>query len=61
MSWHVRGTQLPFGRDVQDVWLDAAGAALDQPTPGAETLPGSFFLRGLVDAHAHPAITAEGG
>ena len=60
-AWHVRGTALPFGRDEQDVWYDEAGAAHDSPLPGAESLPGSFFLTGLVDAHAHPAISAVDG
>jgi imidazolonepropionase-like amidohydrolase len=57
MTWHVRGTELPFGHDVRDVWFDADGAAHDDPLAGSETLPGRFFLAGLVDAHAHPAIT----
>ncbi len=61
MSWHVRGTHLPYGRDVQDVWFDATGSQQDRPLDDAETLPGAFFLSGLVDAHAHPAISADSG
>jgi imidazolonepropionase-like amidohydrolase len=30
----------------------------DRPIPDAEQLPGAFFLPGLVDAHAHPAVGA---
>ena len=29
----------------------------DEPLAAAEALPGRYVLRGLVDAHAHPAVT----
>ena len=62
MPWHVHGTLLPFGGDVHDAWFDEAGLVHDEPLVGSETLPGRFFLAGLVDAHAHPAAvgTPEG-
>jgi len=57
-TWAVRGVELPFGRECRSWWIDAAGAAQDEPTEDAEPLPGSFVLPGLVDAHAHPALAA---
>jgi imidazolonepropionase-like amidohydrolase len=54
-SWVLRGTELPFG-DEGEWFIDAAGRARSQPVAGAEHVPGRFVLRGLVDAHAHPAI-----
>jgi imidazolonepropionase-like amidohydrolase len=56
-AWAVRGVELPFGSQARSWWIDAAGAAHDEPADGAEALPGSYILPGLVDAHAHPAIT----
>jgi imidazolonepropionase-like amidohydrolase len=57
-AWAVRGIELPFGSESRSWWIDAAGAAHDDPVGDAEPLPGGFILPGLVDAHAHPAVTA---
>jgi len=57
-GWAVRGVVLPYGRDAERWWVDASGSVRDRPVPGAEPLPGRFFLPGLVDAHAHPAVAA---
>jgi len=56
--WAVQGIGLPFGDEPGRWWIDADGAVHDRPLPGAESLPGRFFLSGLVDAHAHPAVGA---
>jgi imidazolonepropionase-like amidohydrolase len=50
VRWVARGVELPSGDEGE--WF--AGEA----TPNAEPqeLPGRFVLRGLVDAHAHPAV-----
>jgi imidazolonepropionase-like amidohydrolase len=55
-AWAVRGVELPFGSETRSWWIDTTGAAHDEPVNGAEVLPGSYILPGLVDAHAHPAI-----
>jgi hypothetical protein len=55
-AWAVRGIELPFGDQAESWWIDAAGSVHEQPIAGADPLPGRFFLSGLVDAHAHPAI-----
>jgi imidazolonepropionase-like amidohydrolase len=57
-AWAVRGIELPFGSGPRSWWIDAAGAAHDDPVEQAEPLPGGFILPGLVDAHAHPALGA---
>lgn len=57
-AWAVRGIELPFGSESRSWWIDAAGAAHDEPVEGAEPLPGGFILPGLADAHAHPALAA---
>jgi imidazolonepropionase-like amidohydrolase len=40
------------------LWIDASGSVRDRPIPDADPLPGGYFLPGLVDAHAHPAVGA---
>ncbi|HEY1321569.1 MAG TPA: amidohydrolase family protein [Streptosporangiaceae bacterium] len=57
-AWAVRGVELPFGNEPRSWWIDASGAAHDQPLAGAGLLPGRYVLPGLVDAHAHPALAA---
>ena len=57
-AWAVRGVELPFGNEPRSWWIDASGAAHDQPLAGADPLPGRYVLSGLVDAHAHPAVAA---
>lgn len=59
-SWFVDGIELPFGECHDRVWVDdQRGVAHDQPIDESETLPGSYYLTGLVDAHAHPAIGTD--
>ena len=55
-AWAVDGVELPFGDQAGSWWIDAAGSVHERPIAGADPLPGRFFLSGLVDAHAHPAI-----
>ena len=57
-AWAVRGVELPFGDAPGAWWIDALGSVHDRLIAGADPLPGRFFLPGLVDAHAHPAISA---
>ena len=52
----MQGVELPFGDEAAAWWVDASGAVHDRPIADAELLPGGFFLSGLVDAHAHPAV-----
>jgi hypothetical protein len=55
-AWAVRGVELPFGDQTGSWWIDTAGSVHEQPIAGADPLPGRFFLAGLADAHAHPAV-----
>jgi imidazolonepropionase-like amidohydrolase len=55
-AWAVHGVELPYGDAAGSRWIDASGSMHDRPVPGAEHLPGGFFLAGLVDAHAHPGV-----
>ncbi len=57
-SWAVHGVQLPFGDTPRSWWVDELGTIHDQPIGEPEALPGRYVLAGLVDAHAHPAVTA---
>jgi imidazolonepropionase-like amidohydrolase len=50
-SWKLPSLHLPDG-DQRDLWVED-GRFTSAPVAGAETLPGSFALPGLVDAHAH--------
>jgi imidazolonepropionase-like amidohydrolase len=53
--WVVRGVELPS--DEEGEWfVDPFGRLSNLPLDDAEPVPGRFVLRGLVDAHAHPAI-----
>jgi hypothetical protein len=54
----VHGVHLPYGDERESWWIDASGSIHDQPVAGADHLPCRFFLPGLVDAHAHPAVGA---
>lgn len=47
---------LPDGDRAVDLWVDEAGCLVSEPMPGAERLPGSYVIPGLVDAHAHPTV-----
>jgi hypothetical protein len=58
MSWSVRAIELPDGDRLVDLWVDDAGRLATEPPAGAERLPGKFVAPGLVDAHAHPTVTA---
>lgn len=55
-AWAVRGVELPFGDREQSWWLDDSGTVGERPIDGAEQLPGRYVLKGLVDAHSHPAM-----
>jgi imidazolonepropionase-like amidohydrolase len=57
----LRGVVLPEGED-RDVWVDAEGLVSAEPVPGAETVAaGGFLVPGLVDAHCHVGLDADGG
>lgn len=56
-SWAVHGVELPFGDRARSWWVDESGIVHDEPIGDAEVLPGRYVLPGLVDAHAHPAVT----
>jgi imidazolonepropionase-like amidohydrolase len=56
-SWTVHGVQLPFGDTPRSWWVDELGTIHDEPIGGAEALAGRYVLPGLVDAHAHPAVS----
>jgi imidazolonepropionase-like amidohydrolase len=58
MSWFVHAVPLPDGDRPVDLWVDDGGCLAAEPVPGAERLPGRFVAPGLVDAHAHPTVTA---
>jgi hypothetical protein len=55
-AWEVRGVELPFGDQAGLWWIDESGSVRDRTIPAADALPGGFFVLGLVDAHAHPAV-----
>jgi imidazolonepropionase-like amidohydrolase len=55
-AWTVHGIELPFGDEPRSWWIDAEGSIHDRPVADAEPLPGRYFLPGLADAHAHPAL-----
>jgi imidazolonepropionase-like amidohydrolase len=57
-AWAVRGVELPFGDEAGLWWIDASGQVGGEPIPAADPLPGGYFLPGLIDAHAHPAVGA---
>ncbi len=58
---HLRAVVLPDG-DERDVWVDADGLLRDEPVDGAETLVDrGWLLPGLVDAHCHVGLDAQGG
>lgn len=59
-TWVLRGVELPFGDEVE--WfVDVDGRVSSQPVDAVDQVPGRFLLRGLVDAHAHPAIRQGDG
>jgi imidazolonepropionase-like amidohydrolase len=56
---HVRGVLLPAGAP-GDLWV-ADGVICAEPVPGAITVcDGGYLLPGLVDAHCHIGIGAQG-
>jgi len=56
---HVRGVVLPDGEE-RDFWI-VNGRVRTEPVPGAETIvDGGYVLPGLVDAHCHIGIAADG-
>lgn len=50
------GVELPFGDRPVRRWISSGGEISDAPIQGTDQLPGRYFLYGLVDAHAHPAV-----
>jgi len=58
VPWRVTAVQLPDGDHPSDFWVDTSGCLTTTPVPDAETLPGTYVIPGLVDAHAHPAVAA---
>ena len=56
---HVRGRGLPDGEAVE--WWAVDGVVSAEPVPGADTVfDGGWVLPGLVDAHCHVGIGADG-
>jgi imidazolonepropionase-like amidohydrolase len=56
---HVRGVVLPDDEE-RDFWI-VNGRVRTEPVPGAETIvDGGYVLPGLVDAHCHIGIAADG-
>jgi imidazolonepropionase-like amidohydrolase len=57
---HVRAVVLPDGAE-RDLWVDGHGLISDEPVPDAETIADrSFLVPGLVDAHCHVGLDADG-
>jgi imidazolonepropionase-like amidohydrolase len=61
MSWSVQAVQLPDGDRPVDLWVDRDGCLVTEPVSDAERLPGRYVAPGLVDAHAHPAVSLGPG
>ena len=58
---HLRVVVLPEAVQ-RDLWVDEAGAISAEPVTGAETVTASgYVLPGLVDAHCHVGLDADGG
>lgn len=58
-SLHLRAVVLPEGEH-RDVWVRNGRISFD-PVPGAETVfDGGYVVPGLVDAHCHVGVGAEG-
>ena len=58
---HLRGVVLPEGEE-RDLWVDEQGYVRHDRLAGAETvLDGGWLLPGLVDAHCHVGLDAQGG
>ena len=58
-AMHLRGVVLPAG-EPGELWV-ADGVICAEPVPGAATVcDGGYILPGLVDAHCHVGIGAEG-
>ena len=58
---HLRGVLLPEG-EPGDLWVDDKGLVRYDVVAGAETLAdGCWVLPGLVDAHCHVGLDADGG
>lgn len=56
--WYLDAVVLPEGE--RQRWWIADGRLTDEPVRGAERLPGAYALPGLVDAHCHIGLAAEG-
>ncbi|MCL1841998.1 MAG: amidohydrolase family protein [Propionibacteriaceae bacterium] len=57
-SWHIRGVVLP-GQEPRDLWI-ADGVIVDGPVSDAQTVTDCWVMPGLVDAHCHIGLGAEG-
>ena len=57
-NWHIRGVVLPHEQP-QDLWI-ADGVVVDHPVRDACTVTDCWVLPGLVDAHCHIGLGAEG-
>ncbi|MGH8893041.1 MAG: amidohydrolase family protein [Actinomycetes bacterium] len=58
---HLRAVVLPDG-DERDLWVDHRGRLGAEPVAGAETVARTgFVIPGLVDAHCHVGLDADGG
>ncbi len=55
---HIRGTALPEGRQLE-LWLVDGRITYERP-PDAETVAEGWILPGLVDAHCHIGLDAQG-
>ena len=57
---HVRAVVLPDG-DERDLWVDERGLVRDEAVTGASTIADrGFLVPGLVDAHCHVGLDADG-
>ncbi len=57
---HLRGTVLPDG-DIRDLWL-VDGVVRTEPVADSVTVAtGAWIMPGLVDAHCHIGLDAQGG
>lgn len=58
-AWHLQGVVFP-GTEPTDLWV-RDGVISAEPIPGAETIAsGVWILPGLVDAHCHIGLGADG-
>ncbi len=57
---HLHAVLLP-GDEPRDLWVGPDGYLSDEPVPEARPLPGRYAIPGLVDAHCHVGLEADGG